>query len=479
MQQLTGLDAAFLALDSPTAYGHVGSVSILDPPEGGEALTLERLTELIESRLHLVPPFRRRLVEVPFGLDQPYWIEDPDFDIEFHVRELALPAPGDDHQLAVQAARLHARPLDRRRPLWETYLIHGLQGGKQAIYVKVHHAAIDGVSGNDLLAALMDTSPEPREIDEPDPWRPETEPGAAQLLARSAASLATNPVRAARVSVDIVRSLPAVIGSPARPWLPLIDRFLLRRNRGVVLSAPPLIAPATPFNKNIGPHRRWAFTSVPLAEVKAIKNAAGVTVNDVVMALCAGALRTWLQKHDALPDGPLVASVPVSIRTEEQKGTHGNRVSAVITSLPTHLADPAARLAAVHEGMRVAKEQHNAMPADLLTDIAEFSMPALANQANRLATRLRLLERVPPFNLIISNVPGPNVDLYLAGARLDGIYPLSAIADGQGLNLTVLGSNGKLNFGALADRDLVPDVDLIIEALKDEIATLSAAFGAD
>jgi diacylglycerol O-acyltransferase / wax synthase len=478
MRQLTGLDAAFLALDSPTAYGHVGSVSILDPPEGGEALTLERLTELIESRLHLVPPFRRRLVEVAFGLDQPYWIEDPDFDIEFHVRELALPAPGDDHQLAVQAARLHARPLDRRHPLWETYLIHGLHGGRQAIYVKVHHAAIDGVSGNDLLASLMDTSPEPREIDEPDPWRPEAEPGAAQLLARSAVSLATNPVRAARLSLDVVKSLPAIIGSPARPWLPLIDRFLLRRNRGVVLPAPPLIAPATPFNKNIGPHRRWAFTSVPLAEVKAIKNAAGVTVNDVVMALCAGALRTWLQKHDALPERPLVASVPVSIRTEEQKGAHGNRVSAVITSLPTHLPDPAARLAAVHEGMRVAKEQHNALPADLLTDIAEFSMPALANQANRLATRLRLVERVPPFNLIISNVPGPTVELYLAGARLDGVYPLSAIADGQGLNLTVLGSNGKLNFGALADRDLVPDVDLIIDALKDEIATLSAAFGA-
>jgi WS/DGAT/MGAT family acyltransferase len=478
MQQLTGLDAAFLALDSPTAYGHVGSVSILDPPEGGEALTLERLTELIESRLQLVPLFRRRLVEVPFGLDQPYWIEDPDFDIEFHVRELALPAPGDDHQLAVQAARLHARPLDRRRPLWETYLIHGLQGGRQAVYVKVHHAAIDGVSGNDLLAALMDTSPQPREADELHTWHPEAEPGAARLLARSAASLATNPVRAARVSVDIVRSLPAFVSSPARPWLPLIDRYLLRRGRGVVLSAPPLIAPATPFNKNIGPHRRWAFTSVPLAEVKAIKNAADVTVNDVVMALCAGALRTWLKKHDALPEGPLVAAVPVSIRTEEQKGTHGNRVSSVIASLPTHLADPAARLAAVHEAMRAAKEQHNALPAELLTDIAQFSMPALANQANRLATRLRLLERVPPFNLIISNVPGPTVDLYLCGARLDGVYPLSAIADGQGLNLTALGSNGRLNFGALADRDLVPDVDLIIDALKDEIDALSAAFGA-
>jgi len=477
MQQLTGLDAAFLALDSPTAYGHVGSVSILDPPEDGEVLTLERLTELIESRLQLVPPFRRRLVEVPFGLDQPYWIEDPDFDIEFHVRELALPAPGDDRQLAVQAARLHARPLDRRRPLWETYLIHGLHGGRQAVYVKVHHAAIDGVSGNDLLAALMDTSPQPREAGEPDTWRPEAAPGAAQLLARSAVSLAINPVRAARVSAGIVRSLPALVSSPARPWLPLIDRFVLRRGRGVVLSAPPLIAPATPFNKNIGPHRRWAFTSVALAEVKAIKNAAGVSVNDVVMALCAGALRTWLQKHGALPEEPLVAAVPVSIRTEEQKGTHGNRVSAVITPLPTHLADPADRLNAVHEAMRAAKEQHNALPAELLTDIAQFSMPALANQASRLATRLRLLERVPPFNLIISNVPGPTVDLYLCGARLDGVYPLSAIADGQGLNLTVLGSNGKLNFGALADRELVPDVDLIVDALKDEIAALSAAFG--
>ncbi len=477
MHQLTGLDAAFLALDSPTAYGHVGSVSVLDPPAGGEAITLERLTELIESRLHLVPPFRRRLAEVPFGLDQPYWIEDPDFDIEFHVRELALPAPGDDRQLAVQAARLHARPLDRRRPLWETYLIHGLQGGRQALYTKVHHAAIDGVSGNDLLAALMDTSPEPREPDRPDAWRPEAEPGAAQLLARSAASLATNPVRAARVSAHIVRSLPALVSSPARPWLPLIDRFVLRRDRGVILSAPPLIAPATPFNKNIGPHRRWAFTSVSLAEVKAIKNAAGVTVNDVVMALCAGALRSWLQKHDALPEGPLVAAVPVSIRTEEQKDTHGNRVSSVMASLPTHLADPAGRLKAAHEGMRAAKEQHNALPADLLTDIAQFSMPALANQAYRLASRLRLLERIPPFNLFVSNVPGPAIDLYLCGARLDGVYPLSAIADGQGLNLTVLGSNGKLNFGALADRDLVPDVDLIIDALKEELAALSDAVG--
>jgi WS/DGAT/MGAT family acyltransferase len=270
----------------------------------------------------------------------------------------------------------------------------------------------------------------------------------------------------------MMRSLPALVASPARPWLPLVDRFLLRRDRNVILSAPPLMAPSTPFNKNIGPHRRWAFGSLSLSEVKAVKNAAGVTVNDVVMALCAGALRGWLRDHDALPAGPLLAAVPVSIRTEEQQGTHGNQVSTVIAPLPTHLADPAERLRAAHEAMRVAKEQHNALPAELLTDIAQFSMPALANRASRLASRLRLLERVPPFNLFISNVPGPTVDLYMCGGRLEAVYPLSAIADGQGLNITVLGSSGKLNFGILADRELVPDVERIMAGLADELAIL-------
>jgi diacylglycerol O-acyltransferase / wax synthase len=477
MQQLTGLDAAFLAMDSPVAYGHVGSVAVLAPPAPGQALTLERFTERIEARLRRVPLFRRRLVEVPFGLDQPYWIEDPDFDIEFHVRELALSAPGDDQQLATQAARLHARPLDRRRPLWEVYLINGVQGGRQALYFKVHHAAIDGVSGNDLLSEVLDTSPEPLDVDEPDSWRPEIEPSATELLARSALSLASHPARVARASAAIVRALPRLVNSPARPRLPLIDRYVLRRDPDVVLSAPPLVAPATPFNKNIGPHRRWAFVGVPLAEVKTIKNAAAVTVNDVVMALCAGALRTWLQKHDALPEGPLVAAVPVSIRTEAEQGTHGNRVSCVLAPLPTHLADPASRLQATHQAMRAAKEHHDALPAALLTDIAQFSTPALANQASRLATRLRLLERVPPFNVVISNVPGPTVDLYMCGARLEGLYPLSAIGDGVGLNLTVMGSKGKLDFGALADRDLVPDVDLIIHGIKEEVVALSDAVG--
>jgi diacylglycerol O-acyltransferase / wax synthase len=473
MQQLTGLDASFLAMETPAMYGHVGSICILDPSTAKTPLTLASLTDVIESRLHLIPPFRRRLVDVPLGLDQPYWIEDPDFDIEYHVRELALPAPGDDQQLAEQAARLHARHLDRRRPLWEIYLIHGLAGGLVAIYTKVHHAAIDGVSGNDILTAVLDTSPDGRPDDGlaiPDRVV-ESAPSAASMMLRSAWSLAGHPVRGARLAYSLAMSLPSFATSPVRPHLPLVDR-LLGRDANVVLASPRLRAPSTPFNKPIGPHRRWAFRTVPFDEVRAVKNASGTTVNDVVMALCAGALRRWLEDHDALPDVPLVAAVPVSIRTEEQKGTGGNRVSMMMAALPTNLTDPTARLHAAHEAMRAAKEQHGAMPADLLTDVAQFAMPALAGQAARLSARLRLLERINPFNLIISNVPGPNVPLYYAGAKLLAYYPLSAIAEGQGLNITVMSYGGGLHFGLIADRDLMPDLDVMAGYLVDELKVL-------
>jgi WS/DGAT/MGAT family acyltransferase len=472
MQQLTGLDAAFLAMETPAMYGHVGSVCILDPSSAETPITLASLTDLIESRLHLIPPFRRRLVDVPLGLDQPYWIEDPDFDIEYHVRELALPAPGDDQQLAEQAARLHARHLDRRRPLWELYLIHGLANDRVAIYTKVHHAAIDGVSGNDILSAVLDITPEGREDDDDIPPRVvEAEPSALSMLARSAWSLAGNPVRGARLTYSLARSLPLLAASPGRPRLPVIDR-LLGRDANVILSSAGLRAPTTPFNKPIGPHRRWAFRTVPFEDVRAVKNASGTTINDVVMALCAGALRRYLADHDALPEEPMVAAVPVSVRTEEQKGTGGNRVSSIIAALPTSLEDPAERLEATHEAMRAAKEQHGAMPADLLTDVAQFAMPALAGQAARLSARLRLLERINPFNLIISNVPGPNIPLYYAGAKLLQYYPLSAIADGQGLNITVMSYGGGMHFGLIADRDLVPDLDVLAGYLVDELKVL-------
>jgi diacylglycerol O-acyltransferase len=472
MQQLTGLDAAFLAMETATVYGHVGSICILDPSTANEPFTLEHVTDVVQSRLHLLPPFRRRLVEVPFGVDQPYWIEDPDFDIEFHVRELALPAPGDDRQLADQAARLHARPLDRRRPLWELYLIHGLQGGRVAIYTKVHHSAIDGVSGNDILTALLDLTPDGREVEDAPPWKCDPVPGNIRMLATSALSLAGQPLRAARLSYGILRSLPSLAKSPARPTLPLIDR-LLGRDARVMLPSAPLRAPATPFNKSITAHRRWAFRDIDLADVKSLKNAAGLTVNDVVMALCTGALRRWLEDHHALPEEPLVAAVPVSIRAEGEK--LGNRVSTMLAPLPTNVADPSERMQLSHQAMLGAKEQHGALPADLLGDVTQFAAPALAGQAARLAARMRLVERINPFNLIISNVPGPNVPLYYAGAKLLAYYPLSAVADGQGLNITVMSYGGKMFFGLISDRDLVPDLDVLAGYLVDELKILLTA----
>ena len=474
MQQLTGLDAAFLAMETHAVFGHVGSVSILDPSTSPDPVTLDKITGLIEQRLHLMPPFRRRLVTVPLGLDQPYWIEDPGFNIEYHVREIALPAPGDDKQLAEQAARLHARPLDRNRPLWEIYLIHGLSGGRIALYSKVHHAAIDGVSGGDILAAILDLTPEGRTVD-PEPWQGEKEPGSAHMLARSAISLAVQPLRAARVGYSLVKSLPALASAPGRPQLPVIDKLFSRDNSNVVLQASGLRAPATPFNKAISPHRRWAFRSLPLEDIKAVKNKAGGTVNDVVMALSTAALRRWLIDHDALPDQPLIAAVPVSIRTEDEKGSAGNKVSTMIAPLPTNIEDPLERLEACTVAMRAAKEQHGALPATLLSDVTQFAMPALAGQAARLAARVRLLERVNPFNLFVSNVPGPNIPLYYAGARLLGYYPLSAIADGQGLNITVCSLSGQLHFGLIADRELVPDLDVMMDYLAEELDILTKA----
>jgi diacylglycerol O-acyltransferase len=456
MRQLSGMDAAYLALDSATVATHLGCLCVIDPPADGPALSLRKLTELVASKLPLLPPFRRRLAEVPFGLDQPYWVEDPDFDIGFHVRELTLPEPGNDRQLAAAAAGLHERPLDRTRPLWQIHLIHGLASGQQAAYMKVHHAAIDGIAGSNLLVALLDLAPQPYEAPVVDPWRPDTEPGALRLLARSVGSAARQPRRLARLSADVLRLLPDLVNSPARP------RFL---------------APHTPFNNMLGPRRRWAFGSLPMSRVEQVKNSAGVTVNDVVLALCAGALRRWLSDHHTLPAGPLLAGVPVSTRTNKHTATEGNQLSKVVAPLPTHVCAPAERLRAAHEAMGAAKEQFHGMPTDVLTDIAECTMPAVAKRVSRLASRVRLLEHIRPLNLFVSNVPGPSMEMYIGGARLDAVYPLSTIADGQGLNITVVGSFDKLTIGILADPEQVPDVEAIIDGIVDELDLLHAAFG--
>jgi len=462
-------------METSSVYGHVGSVCLVEAttPDGTESsLTLEHLSRFIESRLPLVPLFRRRLVTVPLGLDHPYWIDDPDFDIEFHIRELALPSPGNDRQLAEQVARLHARPLDRSRPLWELYLITGLSGGRAAIYNKIHHSAIDGVSGADILTAVLDVSPQSRPAPKSEVFEGERPPGPTWLLGRSAWTLALQPLQAVRVVADLARSVPVL----ANAISPALGQRISGKDDGDVLSAPPgLHAPGTPFNAPLSPHRRWAFTDLPLSEVKSLRTGTQLTVNDVVMALCAGALRRWLELHEALPSAPLVAAVPVSVRVTSEKGDYGNKVSIMLAPLPTNLSDPAERMEATHQAMLAAKDQHGAIPAGLLADVTQFAMPVLANQAWRMSAKLRLLERVNPFNLIISNIPGPNVPLYFAGAKLLAYYPVSALVDGQGLNITVMSYRGNLYFGLIADRKLVPDLEVMAAFLRDELDTLVAA----
>jgi diacylglycerol O-acyltransferase / wax synthase len=472
MQQLTGLDASFLALETANTTGHVGGLSILDPAGAPKPLTLARLTEVMAERLPVVPVLRQKLLNVPLGLDQPYWIDDPDFDIEYHVRELALPRPGSDAQLNEQVSRLHARPLDRSRPLWEIYLITGLAKKRAAVYTKIHHAAIDGASGAELLTVLLDLSPAGRELPPAEPWHPEKAPSWAELTARATAKAAWRPVQTVRLTNEMVKVLPTL--APAVNTL--VGGMLgLNRGDGAVIPTTLGRAPATPFNKPITPHRRFAFRSVDLDTVKKIKNVFGVSVNDVVMAMCAGALRRWLAGHDALPDQPLIAMIPVSVRDPASKGAMGNRVSAMLAMLPTNVTEPGRRLEIVHQATRIAKAQQAAIPQGLVDQISDFSPPALTARAARVVFATGLLHRLPPFNVTISNVPGPNVPVYLCGARLLAHYPVSVVTDGQGLNITLVGYLGQLHFGLVSCRELVPDIDALAGYLVDELALLLEA----
>jgi diacylglycerol O-acyltransferase len=475
LRQLTGLDASFLSLETRNSSGHIGGVCLLDPKDAPRPLDLAALREVFAARVGLVPVLRQRLLEVPLGLDQPYWVDDKDFDLEFHVRELALPRPGSDAQLAEQISRLHARPLDRTRPLWETYLISGLARKRLAVYTKIHHAAIDGVSGAEVLTLLLDLSPEGRAQAAIPPFQPERPPGLAMMLAGAVRTAALRPVDTVRITRDLIRFVPT-IGAIAGP---VLGQLLgLGERDGSVIPTTPGRPPPTPFNRPVTPHRRWAFRTVALDDVKAVKNAFGMSVNDVVLAMCAGGLRRWLTEHDALPAAPLVAMIPVSVRGEAAKGAMGNQVSAMLAALPTNLATPTERLTVAHEATKIAKEQHAAIPPGLVENITDFAPPALAARAARVAFATGLLHRLPPFNLVISNVPGPDVQAYLGGAKLLAYYPVSVVMDGQGLNITVHGYRGGLHFGLIACRELVPDIDAMAGYLIDELDALLAAAAA-
>jgi len=483
VRQLTSLDAQFLALETPRQSGHVAGVAILDPstrPSG--ELTLADIHELMASRLPLLPPLRWRLVDVPLGLDYPYWVDDPDFDLEYHVRELALPAPGTDSKLAEQVARIVARPLDRARPLWELYLIWGLASGSVAMLTKIHHAVIDGLSGAEIMGVMFDLKPEGRDGEMPSMPEPERRPGDLEMLTRGLAGVPRYPLRMLR---SIPSALPNLVETPfgTIPGAGTVSRIADRAGRalgreGSVLERTSLKAPKTSFNGRVSPHRRFAFGQLSLDEVKAVKNQYGATVNDVVVSICAGTVRRWLADHDELPAEPLVAQIPVSVRTSAQSGTFGNRIMLMSAPLYTNEPDPVRRLALTHEAMGDMKERHRALPADLLQDANHFIPPAVFARAARATFSLATSSRGrPTWNLVISNVPGPQVPLYCAGARLEANYPVSVITDGMGLNITVMSYCGHMDFGFVADRDQMPDVWCLVDWLAGELDELKPRRG--
>jgi WS/DGAT/MGAT family acyltransferase len=465
MKRLTGLDAAFLSLETPSSHMHVASVGIYDPSTADGELSFQRVVEVYEGRLHLAPPFRQRLVNVPFGLHHPLWIEDPDFDIRNHVRHSAIPAPGGPDELSALVGRLAAQPLDRTRPLWEIWYIDGLEGGNVAILSKVHHAAIDGASGNELLVALLDLTPEIAEHVPEEEWKPDRVPTEAEMLSYAATSLARQPVRVAKA---VARTTSAA----------LAVRRQGQESEASILPPAPFAAPRTSFNREITPRRSYAYTTLSLPTVKAVKNAIGCTVNDVVVGLCGTALRGYLDRRGEQLDAPLVAMVPVSVRSDDQKDAMGNQVSAMLCSLGTDVDDPVDRLKVIHEVTMGAKEQQKAIGADTLQQWTEFAAPALLGRASRFYSRMGLARRHRPvFNVTISNVPGPPFPLYSAGARLVANYPVGPIYDGSGLNMTVMSYLDQLDFGLVACPDVLDDVWELADLLHEALAELVEATG--
>ncbi len=485
MLQLSGLDNTFLNMEAGGQLGHVGSLCFYDVRGLKDESLYAAMERTLNERMHLLPPYRRRLAEIPLGLDHPYWIEDPDFDLDFHLRHIAVPAPGDDEQLAGLVARIHGRALDRARPLWEMYVIEGHQSGHTAVYTKIHHCTIDGVSGAEMMQVLLDRVPQGAVVEPPrKPWVPDRVPSGGEMILRGLGGLVRAPDRVVRTAIRTVRSvtqsneaLSAAVNTLGLDRIPIAGD-LLRRRTGQV-DADPISqtpAPRTPFNRSITPHRRFSYFSMPLADVKHIKTAAGTTLNDVVMAISAGALRRYLQEKKALPKDPLTAMVPVSIRSDEERHAYTNRVGSILCTLATDVEDPLERLQRIHEAMKSAKRASEAVPANLLQDWTQVATPALLAQAARIIARTKILDRMnPPFNVVISNVPGPRESLYCAGAELQTFYPVSAVAEGQGLNITVQSYRDHLDWGLISCRELVPDLRRFKALFAESLEELSKA----
>jgi WS/DGAT/MGAT family acyltransferase len=457
--RLTALDSSFLHLeDNQPSHMHVASVTIF----AGPVPPYEEFVESISQRLHMVPRYRQKLGFVPFGQGRPRWVDDPSFNISYHVRATALPPPGDEEQLRALAGRVFSQRLDRDKPLWEVWIVQGLEGDRFALLSKVHHSLVDGVSGADLMTVLFDITREPADAPPAEMWQPRPLPSDSQLLGEALLERATQPG-------EVVRTMRAAFRGPRQ-----FGRNALEAASGVSALARGTLrpAPASPYNGSIGPHRRFTWVRVKLSDIKAVKNSLGGTVNDVVLATVTGGLRRHLHSRGvATQDLTLRAMVPVSVRSDVEQGALGNRVAALMAPLPVWCENPAVRLDVVQDAMRGLKSSGQAVGAEVLTRIGGFAPPTILAQAARIGARQRA------FNLVVTNVPGPQFPLYVQGSELLDVFPMVPLAMNQRLGIALMSYNGAINFGLIGDYDSMPDLEDVAHHLAGALEELAETAG--
>ncbi|HMC06082.1 MAG TPA: wax ester/triacylglycerol synthase family O-acyltransferase [Solirubrobacterales bacterium] len=453
LDRLSSLDVSFLTNESATSHMHVGGILIFEGPPP----SYDDLLDHVRSRLHLVPRFRQKLAHPPVQTGRPFWVDDPSFNLEYHVRHSALPAPGSEEQLRNTAARVFSQQLDRTKPLWELWLVQGLTRKRFALVTKTHHALVDGVSGVDIATVLFDLKPVPEPAASDDEWVPSPEPSRATLVAKGVEDLLETPLRAAR---RLERTI-------AHPEATIRQASEAVEGLGEVTWNFANPAPKVPLNVEIGSHRRYIWVRSDLAKFKGVKDVLGGTVNDVVLAVVAGALRGWLRARGIRTEGlELRAQVPVSIRGGDERGQLGNRLVVMRAPLPVYIEDPVRRLEVVSRAMQGLKQSKQALGAEVISRFNDFAPPTLLAQAARINFSTRL------FNLVVTNVPGPQVPLYMLGRELEDVFPVGFLPPSQALFVAIMSYNGGVNFGLLADYDSMDDVDLIAGGIEGSILEL-------
>jgi WS/DGAT/MGAT family acyltransferase len=457
LDRLTSIDASFLHQEGENSHMHIGGVLLFEGP----APAFQDYLDHVRGRLHLVPRYRQKLATPPLETGRPLWVDDPDFNLEYHVRHTALPSPGSEDQLFLLASRIASQQLDRSKPLWENWLVEGLHDGRFAVISKTHHSLVDGVSGVDLASVLFDFERDPALLEEAlEPWRPEPEPSPAQLMLAGARGMVTT-------TAELVAH---TIGAATRPTTSLNVLRDAAEGLGELLWAGLNPAPETPLNVPIGPHRRYAVVRQQLADYKEVKDALGGTVNDVVLTVVSGALAEWLHSRGVRTEGlEMRALVPVSVRTKAQRNSLGNQLTVMRGPLPVFIDDPVTRLRFVREAMDGLKESKQAVGAATLAAVNSLAPPTVLAQASRLNFSTRL------FNLLVTNIPGPQVPLYVLGRELQDLFPLAFLPQHHALAIAIMSYNGGLDYGLLGDYDAMPDIDLVAEGIEASLAQLLAA----